>query len=601
MAVLYFTIAIAFHEYQLFGQTVAFLLMVAITGFTIFLSLAYDRVELAVVALIGGFGSPFMVSTGEGNYVVLFVFILLLNLGILVLAYYKKWPLLNLIAYVFTVVLYGGWLLTRVVDSPNPPYAGALLFATLFYLVFFLMNIVYNLKHRQQFTAREMLSLLSNSAMYYAAGMYVLENIAGGAYQGLFTLGLAVFNFGFAYTLYKSQRADRNLVYLLIALVLTFLSLTAPVQLDGNYITLFWALEAVLLLWLSQRSGLPIIKLASALVLGMMVASLAMDWFGYSAPNAERLRLLLNKYFLTGLFCLASLGTVWVLLRRDEHLYSPENPWHFYRAGVGILFVICLYVVILLEALYHLRASALSDAAQTLLLGFYHYLFLFGLLYRSQRVSNYALRQIPVVLAVMSVFLYFILMHTATVVARDSYLLNNQEPLRTFIWHYLPLISFLGLVGLLLRNISERIGFSQPAGKVGLWAASFIFIFLASAELEHLWLLGFHEPGTDIQITLGNIRKIGFPILWGIGSFVLMMLGMRHQLKTLRIISLTLFFLILAKLILLDVWDMSEGGKVAAFICLGILLLIVSFLYQKLKAIVLEGDASAPTPAPADE
>ncbi|MFC6996010.1 DUF2339 domain-containing protein [Rufibacter roseus] len=598
MAVLYFTIAIAFHEYQLFGQTVAFLLMVAITGFTIFLSIAYDRLELAVVALIGGFGSPFMVSTGEGNYVVLFVFILILNLGILVLAYYKKWPLLNFIAYFFTIVLYGGWLMTRVVDTPSPPYVGALVFATLFYLVFFLMNIIYNVKERQAFNAREMVSLLSNSAMYYAAGMYILANVDGGAYQGLFTLGLAIFNFGFAYTLYRSQRADRNLVYLLIGLVLTFLSLTAPVQLEGNHITLFWALESVVLLWLAQRAGLPIIKVASCLVLGLMLVSLFMDWFGYTSAPEEPLRFLLNRYFLTGLFSLTALAAVWILLGRDEKNYPEESSWHFYRTGVGVLGVIFLYLVFLLEFVYQLQHTTWSEPVRVILLSFYHYLFLLGLLWRSLSLSSYVLRQIPLTFAAVGLLVYFVVVHPATVEIRDAILIGKETSSEAFLLHYLPLATVLAIAGMMLRLVYHHFGFNQGAGKAALWIASLVAIFLVSAELEHLWALAVYERGNELELTLRQVRKIGWPILWGICSFMLMMLGMRHKLKTLRIISLTVFFVTLAKLFLIDVWDMSEGGKIAAFICLGMLLLIVSFLYQKLKNLILVDDRSAHVSSP---
>ena len=37
----------------------------------------------------------------------------------------------------------------------------------------------------------------------------------------------------------------------------------------------------------------------------------------------------------------------------------------------------------------------------------------------------------------------------------------------------------------------------------------------------------------------------------------------------------------------------SEGGKIAAFISLGVLLLIVSFMYQRLKKILLSDEAGA--------
>ncbi|MBI3483272.1 MAG: DUF2339 domain-containing protein [Bacteroidetes bacterium] len=97
IAVLYLTITIAFQEYHIFSQTAAFAIMAVITAFTVFLSLGYNKIELAILAILGGFGSPFMVSTGEGNYVVLFTYMLVLNVGMLALAYFKKWNLVNII------------------------------------------------------------------------------------------------------------------------------------------------------------------------------------------------------------------------------------------------------------------------------------------------------------------------------------------------------------------------------------------------------------------------------------------------------------------------------------------------------------------------
>ena len=96
--------------------------------------------------------------------------------------------------------------------------------------------------------------------------------------------------------LYKNQKADRNLVFLLIGLVLTFLSLAAPVQLEGNYITLFWGAEGVLLLWLSQKSGIQLMRLASVIVNVLMVISLVMDWYNlYFLSQSANYSIILNK------------------------------------------------------------------------------------------------------------------------------------------------------------------------------------------------------------------------------------------------------------------------------------------------------------------
>ncbi|WP_347159694.1 DUF2339 domain-containing protein [Pontibacter chitinilyticus] len=597
MAVLYFTIAIAFHEYSLFSQTVAFILMVGITGFTIMLAIAYDRIELAVLALIGGFASPFMVSTGAGNYVVLFVFILLLNLGILVLAYFKKWPLLNLIAYLFTIILYGGWLSTHVIGTPHPPYIGALVFATLFYLVFFLMNIIHNVKEQRHFTAPEIMVLLSNTFLYYSAGMYALANVAGGAYQGLFTAAIAVFNFVFAYLLYQNQKTDKNLVYLLIGLVLTFLSLTAPVQLHGNYITLFWALEAVLLLWLAQRSGIALIRVASVVVLALMFFSLTLDWDTYALASEEPLRIVFNKVFVTGVVAVAALaGTRWLLRQEQVLVLVRFLPAQMYRHVVAFALGLTLYLVLLLELRYQLAHSAYSYGTQYFILATYNYLYLLGLVLLARRSGNVRLQQAGAALAAAGIMLYLALLHPQTLTVRSLYLLAGEETLGSFLLHYLPLLITLALLLLLLQLVHQVYGYTARVGKITLWFCSFAVVFMASAELEHLVLLRFYTTQEAYYPLLQQVHKISFPILWGLSSFVLMLIGMRHKLKTLRIISLSLFFITLLKLFLFDIRGISEGGKIAAFICLGLILLVISFMYQKLKVLILQDDTAKTIP-----
>jgi uncharacterized membrane protein len=113
------------------------------------------------------------------------------------------------------------------------------------------------------------------------------------------------------------------------------------------------------------------------------------------------------------------------------------------------------------------------------------------------------------------------------------------------------------------------------------------FIFLASAELDHtVLLIGYSNPDSMYHIITQN-HKIGFPILWGIASFLLIAIGLKTKKKHLRIISLSLLLVTLLKLFIVDIRGISEGGKIAAFISLGVLLLVVSFMYQRLKKLLL--------------
>lgn len=48
----------------------------------------------------------------------------------------------------------------------------------------------------------------------------------------------------------------------------------------------------------------------------------------------------------------------------------------------------------------------------------------------------------------------------------------------------------------------------------------------------------------------------------------------------------------LLKLFCYDIIDIPPAGKIIAFILLGILLLVISFMYQRLKKILLQDEVS---------
>jgi uncharacterized membrane protein len=80
--------------------------------------------------------------------------------------------------------------------------------------------------------------------------------------------------------------------------------------------------------------------------------------------------------------------------------------------------------------------------------------------------------------------------------------------------------------------------------------------------------------------------------LWGLLSFAIMVRGMQKRNRQLRISSLSLFFLTVVKLITLGFSGNSEAGKIIAFISSGVILLVVAFMYQKLKKIFSEDEQS---------
>ncbi len=114
------------------------------------------------------------------------------------------------------------------------------------------------------------------------------------------------------------------------------------------------------------------------------------------------------------------------------------------------------------------------------------------------------------------------------------------------------------------------------------WFIAIISIAILSFETDNILLMSFlTETNRDRLLEMSH--NIIYPVLWGILSFILMIIGMKQQNRTLRIISLSFFSLIIVKLYAYDVWKMEQTGRIIAFIVLGVILLVIPFLYQKLK------------------
>jgi hypothetical protein len=167
--------------------------------------------------------------------------------------------------------------------------------------------------------------------------------------------------------------------------------------------------------------------------------------------------------------------------------------------------------------------------------------------------------------------------------------LINSPNSRLFTAHWIGALLLLwllvDLISYFFRQKSDELADYRPAFT---WIASISLLIVLSIEMYHL-LLWTHPGNENDLVWWENLYyKAGLSILWSICSFIMIWLGIKYNFRTLRIISLTLFTITLVKLFLYDIRNIPPGGKIAAFILLGILLLTVSFMYQRLKKILID-------------
>jgi uncharacterized membrane protein len=559
--------------------------MLMITAFSVALALLYDRQELAIIALVGGFAAPFMVSEHSGNYQSLFIYLIILNTGLLVLAYYKSWRLLNLLAFIFTIILFAGWVVSLPYETPAVAYNKGFIFATIFYVLFFSINIAHNIRENKKFIASDFGILLANTALYASAGMYFLYQLHATQYQGIFCAILAVINLALSYALFKNRKVDANILYLLIGITLTFISLTAPVQLHGNFITIFWASEAVLLYWLYKKSDLPIVRWSSFIILGAALVSLLMDWALIYANTYSQLPVVFNKACLTGLYTVGAYFFYYFLAKQQEHPVLVNS--------IQLVAWLLITITGVLEINFQF-SKAYPDAAINILY-IYLWVVLVVLTYdfintRTRFFSN----DNKIGLILHGVIIFYFLMLIPRVFAVQANLLVAGKNTGHFLAHWLGAI----LTGLLLYKTIQAVRLNKTSFPfpfaVIVWISCAIVVIFLSAEMHLLINRLFFKMPDNLATIQRIFIKTGLPILWGLCSFGFMWLGMKFKNKTLRIVSLSLFSITLFKLFTYDIRNIPVAGKIAAFFFLGVLLLVVSFMYQRLKKIIIDDEQKTP-------
>ncbi|WP_043311086.1 DUF2339 domain-containing protein [Pseudomonas sp. ML96] len=286
IAVLYLTVFAAMRLHPLLDPKLALGLLVLVTAFSAILAVAQNALGLAVAAALGGFAAPILTSTGSGNHVALFSYFILLNSGILAIAWFKAWRLLNLVGFVGTFGIGFAWGIRS--------YTPELLWSSEpFLIVFFLMYVVIGLlfarrKLREAADApeerAELLRWSRGRADYVDGTVLFGPPLVGFGLQYAivqhleFAAAFSALGLGLFYLVLARLLRGRNLLLLMetcLALGVVFATLAIPLGLDARWTTAAWAVEGAGIYWLGLRQGRPLARVFALLLqLGAALAFL---------------------------------------------------------------------------------------------------------------------------------------------------------------------------------------------------------------------------------------------------------------------------------------------------------------------------------------
>ncbi|MDD5676495.1 MAG: DUF2339 domain-containing protein [Kiritimatiellae bacterium] len=584
LATLYFSAFAAFSFYHLIDAPVAFALMAVITIGAGGMAVRFNSALVAVLGIVGGYGTPVMLSTGEVQFIGLFSYMLLLGCGVFWIAYRKNWHLLNFLSLACTYALFFAAMSSHY---SNEYFWQVMPFLAAFFVLFSTMEFIHNLVNRQPSNLLELIGLLVNAGIVFGAGFHMIDQAYGREWTAVLTVGLAAFYVLHVYYLLIRKIHDRNLLVSFLGLGAFFLSVTIPLILSHEWITVSWALEAMVLLWMAAKLESEFLRqiayLLYALMLGRFFFVDMGRQFGGPAPSADLpagqyLWQMLPRLVSAGI-PIASLGVAFRLLIKPAckgvlTVGRSDDVGPLIRERWAVRTLVTLAVAMLFLYLHLELNRTVGCLYEPLRLPV---LTLVWLAMCSFLLALYSAALTPGLMVLLSLFMAGMLGKLIFVDLTSWHLVferglcyasysGTDATMRLL--DFGAILGFMAWGFVTLRRCVAARSASQFMGYAGL---ALLFLY---ASLELNTFLGIYIPG---------LRAGGITILWSVFALAFILSGILKQVAPLRFLGLALFVVVAAKIFLFDLSHLEQIYRIIAFTVLGVVLLCGSFVYLKYR------------------
>ncbi len=575
--------------YHLVEMPVAFAAMIVITTLSGWVAVRFRSLLVAIIGVLGGYGTPILLSTGDVNLLGLYGYMTILAVGVLSVCRWRDWPLLSYLA----IACHYSLFIMGLKDYQTVNFWEVMPFLTVNFVTFSTMVFIYNLRMKQKSNLLDVLVLFANAGLYFSIGYWLVEGAFTREWVASISLGLAVFYAAHVYYALIKKVLDRELMISFLGLSAFFVAITMPILLSSEWITVSWSLQALVVLWIAGKLNSHFLRHAAYALYAIVLfrvgfvdlpnsyldrTSSPLDWNDYAFGMLER--------FIQFGLPITSLGLAYRILDKDlgeeGRIMDQANDisdWVRENSamrlamfsGIGMLFLylhlefntvfgdllplikmpmltviwvgMCLFLV---YELLNKPSAILKGVLFCFIAGTMLKLFLFDL--NSWHLNNN--------------FLY----------RGDQYIF--AEGLMRFL-DFGMIIGFLVFAGSLFRGRSDDASLSQQLP----WIATGLLFVFSTLELN-----------TFLYHFIPDLRAGGISILWTVFALSMLLHGIQQNRRNSRYAGLILFVIVAFKVFLFDLDSLDQIYRIVAFILLGILVLCGSFLYLKYRSTFITED-----------
>lgn len=567
IGILYISTFFSFFSLKIISMPIALVLALLITGATIILSLRYKSQTICSLGLIGGYLPFFSYLMNYGldqqGCLIALGYLFILNVLILIISFREKWNVLNYISFILNIpcCIY---LIVKV------PFTVGVIYSFIVFSMYTVITLAYSFKYKLNIKASDIVLLALNTfvSSIVVYGLFKDNNLE--ELNGLlaFIFSLVHFIIGYFISIKLEEEKIAKLLYYITSL--TFGIMFVPMHFGIQWATMGWIIESLLLIIFGYKYRKKIMEIS-----GWVVYCLCMFSF-FGVDLVEYMIEEIAFFHLRYLFIMASMIIILLmyLLDIENDRYNP----------VGV------------------KKEIIKIYKYFVLINFYIYS-----VYNVLRVFNEYVDM-------DNKFYYGILLY-ALVTMMITYVYSKFRYINDKIVDYLNIILqiFVDLL-CIFTNIFQSVIFQSKSTAGGIFSFILlvlynIFVFLnirgyiLSCVNEYKKTSVFYPVFMSIYILFNStlilfrqfemeFNHFSFSILYMILGALCILYGFRKSIPIERRLGLGIALFSVVKLFIFDLSFLSTFNKIIAYFILGLILLLISFLYQQLKNSIEKNEQS---------
>lgn len=548
---------------NIISMETALLLSILVTVSTVVLSLRYKSQTIGAFGLMGGF-LPFLsfvsaFGLNEQNILLLMGYLFLLNLSVLLISLKKQWNVLNYLSF----LLNSASLIYLASSGPRPIWG--ISYTVVTFAMYLSVTLAYPMINKKPLNAADVILLGLNTAISSVLVFTLCDRAGLGIFRGLMALLFGLFYLGLGQSIQKVLKTERWTQILFYATALTFAILVIPFQFDKHWWALGWVIEAVLLIILGSRNSIQamettgwVIFLICLFIFGC--TDLLPFLFGSAVPDLE------FRYFAITAAQIIVLASYQQMLAK--HRITIIGPKQGMIAAYKYLVTIgCwIYIVHMGDILCRHWMTTPQTADYYRYITFALFTIVYG--FTIARIKHFA----DSFTRGFGVFLYLVAdlvcvgINLLYPVAQSGWAKSSSGEY----WAFAILLIFNIFVLLNLRNLLlgylRREGFSLENYPVLLG----LYLFANSIG----WMI------VQFRLEMANLL---FSMIFLVMALGFIGYGFIRRYMYIRHLGLGLAGLAMLKFFIWDLAYLGAFGQIMAFFGFGILLLTISYIYQKVK------------------